>query len=252
MTKKFRTPSVPAYTAPRITGAFSRNWNNSYQPVTLQMDREWDTVVDPMDMDETNAAATIANITRSFTEQQKVPEMDAYAASKLYSFADSAQIDTTTLNVNNIATRWETWLAAMQNMRVPRDRIVAYMTPQTFGWMKMASGFNRNLDVAGDGDKVANRYMSRLDGVTIHLVPEDMMKTAYVFTEGWAVASGAKQINAILVDPECVAAPVKYETSMMSAPTAQSKGKYLYYERYYYDVIKLTGLAGGIYIAAAA
>ena len=235
-----------------ITGAFSRNWNNSYQPVTLQMDREWDTVVDPMDMDETNAAATIANITRSFTEQQKVPEMVAYAASKLYSFADSAHIDTTTLNVNNIATRWETWLAAMQNMRVPRDRIVAYMTPQTFGWLKMATGINRNLDVSGDGDKVANRYMSRLDGVTIHLVPEDMMKTAYVFTEGWAVASGAKQINAILVDPECVAATVKYETSMMSAPTAQSKGKYLYYERYYYDVFKLTGRPGGIYIAAAA
>jgi hypothetical protein len=43
-----------------------------------------------------------------------------------------------------------------------------------------------------------------------------------------------------------VAAPVKYETSMMSAPTAQSKGKYLYYERYYYGAFAMPNRAAGI------
>ena len=56
----------------------------------------------------------------------------------------------------------------------------------------------------------------------------------------------------ILVDPEAVAAPVKYETSMMSAPNAQSKGKYLYYERYYYGAFRLNLRAGGIIVNAAA
>lgn len=46
----------------QITGTFNRNWNNDLQPVTLQMDREWDTLVDPMDIDETNMVASIANI----------------------------------------------------------------------------------------------------------------------------------------------------------------------------------------------
>jgi len=34
---------------------------------------------------------------------------------------------------------------------------------------------------------------------------------------------------------------------MISAPTAQSKGKYLYYERYYYDVFILAQRQAGVY-----
>ena len=66
----------------QITGTFNRNWNNELQAVTLQMDREWDTLVDPMDILETGDVATIANITRMFNEFQKVPEMDAFMASQ--------------------------------------------------------------------------------------------------------------------------------------------------------------------------
>ena len=75
-----------------------------------------------------------------------------------------------------------------------------------------------------------------------------MMKTAYTFTSGWAVdTSTAQQINFLLVDPEAVAFPVKYETAMVSAPTAQSKGKYLYYERYYYGGFCLNQRQAGVY-----
>lgn len=63
-----------------IDGNFSRNWDNQWQAVELQMDREWDTLVDPMDIDETNEAASIANITRAFAELQKVPKFWAVAA----------------------------------------------------------------------------------------------------------------------------------------------------------------------------
>jgi len=62
-----------------ITGAFARNWNNSWQAVTLEMDREWSTLIDPLDMEETNRVATIANITKTFNEQQKVPKFWAVA-----------------------------------------------------------------------------------------------------------------------------------------------------------------------------
>ena len=80
------TSGARAVNRDQITGTFNRNWDNALQSVTLEMDREWDTLVDPMDIDETNAVATIANITRTFVEQNKVPEMDAYLAAKLYSF----------------------------------------------------------------------------------------------------------------------------------------------------------------------
>jgi len=73
------TSGARAANRDQITGTFNRNWNNNLQPVTLDMDREWDTLVDPMDMAETNDVATIANITRTFNEQQKVPKIWAAA-----------------------------------------------------------------------------------------------------------------------------------------------------------------------------
>ena len=63
----------------QITGTFNRNWNNELQAVELQMDREWDTLIDPMDIVETGDVATIANITRVFNEFQKVPKIWAAA-----------------------------------------------------------------------------------------------------------------------------------------------------------------------------
>lgn len=63
----------------RIDGVFERNWANQWQAVELQMDREWDTLVDPMDIEETGGVAQIANITRAFVEQQKVPKLWAVA-----------------------------------------------------------------------------------------------------------------------------------------------------------------------------
>lgn len=62
-----------------INGTFNRNWNNQWQAVELQMDREWNTLFDPMDIDETNDVATIANVTRAFVEFQKIPKLWATA-----------------------------------------------------------------------------------------------------------------------------------------------------------------------------
>lgn len=227
----------------QITGTFERNWNNELTPVTLQMDREWDTLVDPMDIDETNDVATIANITRTFNELQKIPEMDAFLAAKLHSFVTTP--DTTTLTAANILEKWDGYLAAMTDARVNRDRVEAYMTPAVYKLLKEAAGITRFVDV-GNGIQGVDRNVARLDGVRITEVPSDIMKTAFDFSEGFVPAQTAKQINLIMVDPLAVAAPVKYETAMMSAPTAQSKGKYLYYERYYYGAFAMPNRSAGI------
>jgi len=242
------TSGAKAVDRDRIDGVFTRGWNNDLQAVTLDMDREWDTLVDPMDIDETNLVATIANITRTFNEFQKVPEMDAYLASKLAGFAAMyGGVDATTLSTANILSTWDAYLAEMTNRRVNRNRLVAYMTPDTYKLLKEAAGVTRFVST-DEGYRGIDRNVARLDGVNIVEVPADMMKSAYNFTEGWAVdVANAQQINVLLVDPMAVAAPIKYETSMMSAPTAQSKGKYLYYERYYYGAFSLMQRGAGFF-----
>ena len=232
----------------QITGTFNRNWNNQWQAVELQMDREWSTLVDPMDITETNDVASLANITRAFVEMQKVPEMDAFLASKLAEFASAfGGTSTASLTSSTILAEWDNAIAYMTNQRVNRDRCVAYMTPATYKLLKQATGLTRFVEVT-TGIRDYDRNVARLDGVQIVEVPADMMKTAYTFTEGWAVDTAhAAQINFVLVDPMAVAAPIKYEVSMMSAPTAQNKGKYLYYERYYYGAFILNQRQAGVY-----
>lgn len=232
----------------QITGTFNRNWNNEWQAVELQMDREWNTLIDPLDIVESKDVVTIANITRAFTELQKIPEMDAFLASKLAGFASAfGGVSTSSLTSATVLGLWDDALEYMTNQRVNRDRLIAYMTPGAYKLLKQATGLTRFIEVT-NGIQAVDRNVARLDGVTVVEVPADMMKTAYTFTEGWVIDTAhAAQINFMLVDPMAVAAPIKYETAMMSAPTAQSKGKYLYYERYYYGAFILNQRQAGVY-----
>ncbi|WP_294562221.1 hypothetical protein [uncultured Traorella sp.] len=246
MIPSMTTTGARAVNRDHIDGVFNRNFDNEYQAVTMSMDREWDTLVDPMDIKETNQVVTIANITKTFNEFQKVPEQDAYCASKLAGFAQSfGTVDNTTLTKDNILETWDGYLEYMVNQRINRDRLIAYMTPSVYKLLKEAAGITRFLD-AGTGVRNVDRNVGKLDGIVIKEVPSDMMKTIYDFTTGWVIGSSAKQINLLLVDPMAVIAPIIYDTSMMSPPSAQSKGKWLYYERYYYDIFTLNKRRCGV------
>jgi hypothetical protein len=55
------------------------------------------------------------------------------------------------------------------------------------------------------------------------------------------------QIDFLLYDPDSIAAPIVYDVAMMSPGSAQTKGKDIYYERYYYDVFQLEQRKAGVY-----
>lgn len=230
-----------------ISGQFSRNFNVNYEPKEMSMYREWDTIVDPMDIVETNEVATIANITKTFNQFQKTPEMDAYAASKLAGFADTfGGIDSTTLTSANILAQWDSYLEFMTEQRVNRDRLVVHIIPAVYTLLKQAAGITRFIEVT-NGINAVDRNIAKLDGVTIVETPADVMKTAYDFTNGWDVAGGASQINMLFVDPLAVIAPVVYDVAMLTPPSAATKGKYVYYESYYYDVFNLMQRQAGFF-----
>ena len=234
-----------------LDGQFTRNFNTQEQILTMSMYREWSTLVDPMDIQE-DAIVTIANITQTVNQFQIIPEQDTYAASKLATAAtEFGSVDATSLTAESILATCDSYLAYMVNQRVPRDRIRCKMTPDTYKLLKEAAGITRFVDAA-TGIRNIDRNAGKLDGVTIMEVPADMMMTAYDYTQGWAPASGAQQINMLLFDPIAVAAPVVYETVMMTPPAANTKGKWLYYQSHYYDVFALNQRLPGIFANVAA
>lgn len=260
-----KTIEIPSITtsgrvdADRDTIAFAqRNFSNKWETKTLENERKWSTLVHPMDIDQTNMVSTIANITRVFNEEQKFPEMDAYTVSKIYAdwtttvSGDAAHdtytgktADTTALTTANVLGVFDDLMLKMDNARVPANGRILYVTHEVKTMLKSAQNISRSISVE-DGPNAIDRRVSRLDQVEIVGVPSTLMKTLYDFSNGWAVATGAKQINMMLIHPLAVITPVSYSFSQLSAPSALSEGKYVYYEESFEDVFILNKKADAI------
>lgn len=230
-----------------VVGSFTRRADNYYETKTIEHDREFRTLVDPQDIDETNIALSIANITRVFNDEQKIPEMDKYAASKLYAefVGYGGQVDTTPLTTENILSVFDDMMEKMDEAEVPQEGRILYVTPTVNKLLKQAQDIQRKLDVIGNSGAV-NRSIYSLDDVMIKVVPSSRMKTVYDFTDGAVVDPSAKQINMILIHPITVITPQKYEFVSLDQPSAATGGKYLYYERKYWDLFVIESKVDGI------
>lgn len=232
----------------------ARNYDNAWEPKVLTHQRKWSTLVHPKDIDQTNAVASIANITRTFNETQKFPEMDAYTISRLYSLWTTTDATTgytgktaitTALSTNNILDIFDQMMVNMDEARVPANGRVLYCTSTVKAMLKKAAGISRSFDVKSGGNAI-DRSVNRIEEVEIISVPSTLMKTKYSFSAGWAVANDAAQVNMMLVHPDAVITPVSYQFSQLDAPSAVTQGKYIYYEESFEDVFILNKKADAL------
>lgn len=231
-----------------VASSFARRADNDWEPKTLAHDREFPMFVDPQDIDETNTVLSIANITRVFNTEQKIPEMDKYLASKLYSEFTSygGTVLSETLTADNALQIFDKMMEDMDEAEVPQDGRILYVTPQIKTLLKNAEKIQRTLDVKGESANAVNRNIRSLDDVTIVSIPTSRMKTAYNFTSGAVPAAGAEQINMILIHPTAVITPQKYDFVDLAPPSATTGGKYYYFERKYWDVFVFEKKVPGI------
>lgn len=236
----------------------ARHYDNAWETKTLTNERKWSTLVHPMDIIQTNMVTTIANITQVFNEEQKFPEMDAYTVSKILADWKATQDesgtartpDTTTLTTANVLSVFDALMLKMDNERVPANGRILYVTHEVKKILANAqidanNTLGRQISVES-GPNAIDRRISRLDEVQMIGVPATLMKSAYNFTTGWAVADNADQINMFLVHPLAVITPVSYTFSRLDEPSAGSEGKYIYYEESFEDVFILNKKSGAI------
>jgi hypothetical protein len=239
------------------TGAFNTGTlTNNWEPKTLEHDRDVEFFIDSMDVDETNLALSVANITNVFETEQAIPERDCYVFSKLYDeFATtySGTVDTTALTAANILETYDGMMEAMDDASVPMEGRYLFVTPTVNKLLKEAEGLTRILRVDSDAARV-RRYVHELDDVEIVQVPSARLKTAYDFTTGAVPASGAKQINMMLVQPDSVVARMRHEYIRVFAPGSDSRtgDGWIYQNRAYWDAFLLSQRTAGIAINAEA
>lgn len=225
--------------------ALSRNYENQWEEFELTNQRKWSTLIHPSDVDQTNYAATIANITAVFNNEHKFPEMDAYTVSKIY--ADWINLDKyrepESIDNDNVISIFDNLMSKMTEARVPVNGRILYVTPDVMMSLKNATEISRSFDIK-NGD--VNRSVTTLDGVPVIEVPSSLMKTSYDFSDGCEPEVDAGQIAMLLIHPESVITPVSYEFACLDEPSAATGGKYVYYEESYEDVFVLPRRVDGV------
>lgn len=228
------------------------NYSNDWDSYELTNERYWSTLVDPSDVDESNMVISIANITKQFNLDEKMPEMDRQMFSKLYSekvATNDGGITTDTLDEKNILTAFDQMMVDFDEARIPGTNRILYVTPAINAILKRAESINRSL-VLKDANKV-QRTVYSLDDVTINVVPSDLMQTAFDFSVGSKTVDSAQQIQMFLIYNGVQIAPQKYSFVGFDAPSAANSGNYLYYEQSYDDVLLLKTKTKGIQFVVA-
>ncbi len=221
-------------------GGFSRNFDNDWEPKKLSRHRTWDTLAHPRDIDETNKVASIQNITRTMNEEQKFPEMDAEAIDSLYKLKNEQEEITAKpkgyLTLQNVLTEFDVLMDKMDEDRVPANGRLLYVDTFTKTLIDNAKDVVRT-----SGNKVLGRTVSRIDEVEVISVPTTLMKTSFTFNDGtersgFEVATDAKNVKMMLVHPSAVIPCISYEFAQLEAPSALSKGKWVYFEESFEDM----------------
>lgn len=213
-------------------GSFTQN----YETKSLDHDRDIEFIVDPMDVDESNLTASVANIQKRFDTTQAIPELDAYTFSKIYTefVRVGGTVSTTALTAANVLSTLDADMQAMEDTGVPLDRVILYCTSAVKKLIKESSEVTRMLSAA-DGNGIDRRFKTIDDIQKIVTVPSNRFKTAFNFSNGFTPATAAKQINYILIDPEAQVSRNKYSYIKVFTPGHDSRtaDNYLYQNRRY-------------------
>ncbi|WP_290454749.1 capsid protein [Romboutsia ilealis] len=218
-------------------GTFTRNFDNAWETKTLENHRQWQTLVHPKDVNETNQVVTIQNITKTMNEFEKFPEMDAYTISQLYKLKNEQETivaETSDLTSENIMTKFEALMDEMDEALVPSIGRILYVDTYTKTLID-----NAITIVRANGQSSIAKAVTRLEEVEVIAVPTKLMKTKYTFTTGFAPAGDAKDIAMMLVHPSAILPIASYEFSQLQAPSALTQGKYVYFEESFEDIFIL-------------
>ena len=220
-----------------ITGPSVRH-SLDWETKELTQHRKWDTLVHPVDINQTNMVLTITQITKTYNEQEKFKEMDCYTSSKIYSdfIAQGGKANKDALTEENILAYIDEVMQLQDEAFVPMSGRIMYVTPHVNKLIKNAKELNRSLNAT---DKSIKRTIERVDELFIESIPSTLMKTLYDFTVGAKPDESAQQIDVMFLHPDAILPIQTYSTAMLSEPNALSEGKWVYFEEAFEDLFIL-------------
>lgn len=205
-------------------------------PYELEHERSVAIPVHELDRMETSETATVMKVAGRFTQTQYIPEMDAYAFSKIASLAMSIQgtadADGTVYETQTLAS----WTAANAYSRIVqaiakakcklyRGRqggLLCYTRSEIMDLLALSSEIQHRMEVDRNKDTGAETRILNINGVKlIEIINQDRFMTSYVYTNGFTPAEDAGEINILMVAPEMNRIVQKYNKIRYFEPGTQ-------------------------------
>jgi len=247
--RTFHVPSlaVSGYKNHSRNGGYNRGTVDvTHEPYTLSFDRDVEFFVDQMDVDESNQAASAANLTRVFLNEHAGPEIDAYRFSKLatkaISFGNATSEDVT---VDDVITNLKRDIKKVR--KYGTSNLVAYVSSDVMDLIEAYKEGKGQINLDNQGTSIETR-VTMLDGIRlIEVFDVDRFHTSFDFTDGFVAAPGSYALNWIIVYRGAVVAKAKLNSIYLFAPGEHTEGDgYLYQNRLYHDLFVLKNQADGV------
>ena len=237
------------------------NYEQKDVPYTLTHDRDVEFLVDKADVDETNATASIQNISRVFEKTWVVPETDALFFSKVAQVAQKTEgyhgsTAASTYTKAKVFGMLKDILAKGKLRRYKATgSLVMYVTSQIMDALEQSTEFTRKIEMTqiAEGGMGIETRVTDIDGVPIMEVIDDerfydafnweperggfepLKKVAA--SSGVEAVTGAHKINVLVACGQTCKTVPKISSIYYFAPGAHTKGDgYLYQNRSFSDV----------------
>lgn len=207
---------------------------NEKKVYTMGQDRDIEFYVDTQDVDETHQDLAVGNISKVFIQNHVQPEIDAYRFSTLAKGAGHSV--TETLTVDNVYTQLKAALLPVRKFGA--QNIIGFVSSEVMDFLERSKEFTRSITNQNVGQTALESRVTSIDGVQLVEVWDDTrFKSAYDFSDGYAPAEDAADINFILVAKQAVIPVVKENAIFLFAPGQHTEGDgYLYQNRLYHDL----------------
>lgn len=221
-----------------------------WETLKLTEERGKEFSIDRMDNEETLGQA-FGLATADFMRMQVTPEIDAFRFSK---YASATGISTTAaaaLTKDTIIAAIDEAVRQMNADEVPLEGRVLYINSN------LQPLLNQALTREWGSDGVVNTVLNGYNGMAIKYVPPTRFYTAITLNDGstswgYAKATGASDINFMLIYPQAVLQAKKLALPKIFTPDEnQDKDAWKFQFRLYHDALVYDNKAKGVYLHKA-
>lgn len=230
-----------------VAGDLTLTWESH----TFTYDRGRTFQIDAMDDMETMGMA-FGSLASEFIRVKVTPEIDAIRFAK---YATSAGLSATaTLDATTTVPAISAAEVQMEENEIGLENCILFMTPTVYGYVKDDTAHFQRTLVPSENP---NRNFGTFDNIPVQKVPQTRFYTAITLKDGktsgqteggYAKASGAADINFLIVDRASVVQLMKHGKIRVFDPdTNQSADAYKIDYRVYHDAWVLENKVKGIY-----